>query len=36
MALVFRCKNCGEDIAVRFLKVGEASRRIKMQKLQGN
>ena len=23
MALKFRCKNCGEDIAVRFLKVGE-------------
>ena len=23
MAFKFRCKNCGEDIAVRFLKVGE-------------
>jgi uncharacterized paraquat-inducible protein A len=23
MALKFQCKNCGEDIAVRFLKVGE-------------
>ena len=23
MALKFRCKNCGEDMAVRFLKVGE-------------
>ena len=25
MALKFQCKNCGEDIAVRFLKVGEAA-----------
>ena len=25
MALKFRCENCGEDIAVRFLKVGEAA-----------
>lgn len=25
MALKFRCKNCGKDIAVRFLKVGEAA-----------
>ena len=26
MALKFQCKNCGEDIAVRFLKVGEAAK----------
>ena len=25
MALKFQCKNCGEDIVVRFLKVGEAA-----------
>ena len=25
MALKFQCKNCGEDIAVRFLKVGEVA-----------
>ena len=25
MALKFQCENCGEDIAVRFLKVGEAA-----------
>ena len=25
MALKFQCKNCGKDIAVRFLKVGEAA-----------
>lgn len=25
MALKFHCENCGEDIAVRFLKVGEAT-----------
>lgn len=25
MALKFQCKNCGEDIAVRFLEVGEAA-----------
>jgi len=25
MALKFRCENCGKDIAVRFLKVGEAA-----------
>ena len=25
MALKFRCKNCGKDIAVRFLTVGEAA-----------
>ena len=25
MALKFQCKNCGGDIAVRFLKVGEAA-----------
>ena len=25
MALKFQCKNCGADIAVRFLKVGEAA-----------
>ena len=25
MALKFRCKNCGKDIAVRFLAVGEAA-----------
>jgi hypothetical protein len=26
MALKFQCKSCGEDIAVRFLKVGEAAK----------
>ena len=26
MALKFQCKNCGKDIAVRFLKVGEAAK----------
>ena len=25
MALKFQCENCGEDIAVRFLKVGEVA-----------
>ena len=25
MALKFQCENCGEDIAVKFLKVGEAA-----------
>ena len=25
MALKFQCKNCAKDIAVRFLKVGEAA-----------
>ncbi|MBI1925718.1 RDD family protein [Candidatus Poribacteria bacterium] len=25
MALKFRCKNCGEDVVVRFLKAGEAA-----------
>lgn len=25
MGLKFRCKNCGEDVVVRFLKVGEAA-----------
>ena len=25
MAIKFQCKNCGKDIAVRFLKVGEAA-----------
>ena len=25
MALKFQCKNCGKDIAVRFLKVGEVA-----------
>ena len=25
MALKFQCKNCGKDIAVRFLKAGEAA-----------
>lgn len=24
MALKFQCKNCGEDIAIRFLEIGEA------------
>ena len=26
MALKFRCENCGEDIAVKFLTVGEAAK----------
>lgn len=26
MALKFRCEKCGEDIAVRYLKVGEAAK----------
>ena len=26
MALKFQCKNCGEDIAVRFLEIGEAAK----------
>ena len=26
MALKFQCKNCGEDIVVRFLKIGEAAK----------
>ena len=25
MALKFQCKNCGKDIAVRFLEVGEVA-----------
>ena len=26
MALKFRCENCGKDIAVRFLRIGEAAK----------
>ena len=26
MALKFQCKNCGKDIAVKFLKIGEAAK----------